>query len=140
MNNGIARTPAERAAFAALNAHHLDEAEQRFTALLAADPNNGRLAAGMGFLRMEQKNFSGAIGYLVQAEKNGYKVTTVETALTTSRFWLTLGEGTQALDENQLDLAATRFRAALAMNSRSADALDGLAGVYTCLLYTSRCV
>jgi len=130
-NNGIARTPAERAAFAALNAHHLDEAEQRFTALLAADPNNGRLAAGMGFLRMEQKNFSGAIGYLVQAEKNGYKVTTVETALTTSCFWLTLGEGTQALDENQLDLAATKFRAALAMNSRSADALDGLAGVYT---------
>ncbi|MDR3798051.1 MAG: cellulose synthase subunit BcsC-related outer membrane protein [Terracidiphilus sp.] len=131
MNTGIARTPAERAAFAALNAHRIDEAEQRFTALLAADPNNGRLAAGMGFLRMQQKNFSGAIGYLVQAEKNGHKVTTVETALATSRFWLTLGEGTQALDENQLDLAATKFRAALEMNPRSADALDGLAGVYT---------
>ena len=32
MNSGIARTPAERAAFAALNAHRLDEAEKRFTA------------------------------------------------------------------------------------------------------------
>ena len=131
MNNGIARTPAERAAFAALNAHRLDEAEQRFTALLAAEPNNGRLAAGMGFLRMQQKNFGSAISYLVQAEKNGYKVQTVETALSTSRFWLTMGEGTQALDENQLDLAAIRFRAALDMNPRSADALNGLAGVYT---------
>jgi tetratricopeptide (TPR) repeat protein len=131
MNNGIARTPQERAAFAALNAHHLDEAEQRFTALLAADPENGRLAAGMGFLRMQQKNFSGAMSYLVQAEKNGYKVQIVETALATSRFWFTMGEGTQALDANQLDLAATKFRAALDMNPRSADALNGLAGVYT---------
>ena len=131
MNNGIARTPQERAAFAALNAHRLDEAEQRFTALLATDPNNARLAAGMGFLRMQQKNFAGAISYLVQAEKNGYKVNTVETALASSRFWFTMGEGTQALEENQLDLAATKFRAALAMNPRSVDALDGLAGVYT---------
>jgi tetratricopeptide (TPR) repeat protein len=130
-NNGIARTPAERAAFVALNAHRLDEAEQRFTALLATDPNNGRLAAGMGFLRMQQKNFSGAMSYLMRAEKNGYKVSTVETALATSHFWFTMGEGTQALDENQLDLAATKFRAALEMNPRSPDALSGLAGVYT---------
>ena len=36
MNSGIARTPQERAAFAALNAHRLDEAEKRFTDLLAA--------------------------------------------------------------------------------------------------------
>jgi tetratricopeptide (TPR) repeat protein len=131
MNNGIARTPDERAAFAALNAHRLGEAEQRFTALLAADPKNGRLAAGMGFLCMQQKNFASAISYLLQAEQNGYKVKTVETALATSRFWLTMGEGTQALDANQLDLAATKFRAALDMNPRSADALNGLAGVYT---------
>ncbi len=131
MNNGIARTPDERAAFAALNAHRLDEAEQRFTALLAADPNNGRLAAGMGFLRMQQENFGGAISYLVQAEQDGYKARTVESALATSRFWFTMGEGTQALDENRLDLAVTKFRAALDMNPRSADALNGLAGVYT---------
>ena len=130
MNSGIARTPEERAAFAALNAHRLDEAEQRFTALLAADPNNGRLAAGMGFLRMQQKNFGGAVSYLTQAEQNGYKVKTVETALATSRFWFTMGEGTDALNENQLDLAATKFRAALELNPRSPDALNGLAGVY----------
>ena len=131
MNNGIARTPEERAAFAALNAHRLDEAERRFTALLSADPSNGRLAAGMGFLRMQQKNFGGAISYLTQAEQNGYKAQTVETALATSRFWFTMGEGTQALEANQLDEAAAQFRAALALNPHRADALNGLAGVYT---------
>jgi tetratricopeptide (TPR) repeat protein len=131
MNSGIARTPAERAAFAALNAHRLDEAERRFTTLLSAEPNNGRLAAGMGFLRMRQKNFAGAISYLEQAERNGYKVNTVENALASSRFWFTMDEATQALNANQLDLAIDKFRLALDMNPRSADALNGLAGAYT---------
>lgn len=131
MNSGIARTPAERAAFAALNAHRLDEAERRFTTLLAADPNNGRLAAGMGFLRMRQRNFAGAISYLEQAERNGYKVKTVENALATSRFWFSMGEATNALNANHLDLAVDKFRSALDMSPRSIDALNGLAGAYT---------
>ena len=92
MKSGIARTPEEKAAFAALNAHRLDEAQNRFTALLDQDPNNGRLAAGMGFLRMQQKNFGGAISYLTQAEQNGYKTRVVEDGLVTSRFWYTMGE------------------------------------------------
>ncbi len=131
MNSGIARTPQERAAFAALNAHRLDEAEKRFTDLLQQEPDNGRMAAGMGFLRMQQKNFGGAISYLTQAEQNGYKAQTVEAALATSRFWYTMEEATQAFDQNQFDVAATKFRAALDMKPRSPEALNGLAGLYT---------
>jgi len=131
MNSGIARTAPERDAFAALNAHHLDEAEQRFTILLAQDPNNGRVAAGMGFLRMQQQNFGGAISYLTQAEQDGYKARPVVTALETSRFWYTMGEATQAFNQNQLNLAAAKYHAALAMRPRSPEALIGLAGLYT---------
>jgi tetratricopeptide (TPR) repeat protein len=131
MNFGIARTPAEREAFAALNAHRLDEAQARFTALLQKEPNNGRVAAGMGFLRMQQKNFGGAISYLTQAKQNGYKAKTVDDALATSRFWYTMSEASQAFQENQLNLAATKYRAALAMNPKSPEALNGLAGLLT---------
>jgi tetratricopeptide (TPR) repeat protein len=131
MNSGIARTPAERAAFAALNAHRLDEAQTRFDELLRKEPNNGRVAAGMGFLRMEQRNFGAAISYLTQAEQSGYKVRSVENALATSRFWYTMAAATQAFKENKLDVAATDYKAALVMNPRSADALNGLAGVLT---------
>jgi len=131
MNSGIARTPAERAAFAALNRHRLDEAQTRFTALLRREPGNGRVAAGMGFLRMQQKNFGDAIRYLNQAEQNGYKVRIVERALETSRFWYTMSEATQAFDGNRLDVAAAKYKAALVMNPRSADALNGLAGLLT---------
>jgi cellulose synthase operon protein C len=131
MNSGIARTPEERAAFAALNAKHLDEAQKLFTALLEKDPNNGRVAAGMGFLRMQQQNFGGAVSYLTQAEQNGYKSATVENALATSRFWYTMGEASQAFDANQLDVAAQKYKDALAMSPKSPEALNGLAGLYT---------
>ncbi len=131
MNSGIARTPEERAAFAALNAHRLDDAQTRFTALLEADPNNSRAAAGMGFLRMQQKNFGAAISFLSQAEQNGYKAKNIDSALATSRFWYTMGEAQQALDENDLMTATVKYRAAVAMNARSVDALNGLAGTLT---------
>ncbi len=129
MNSGIARTPEERAAFAALNAHKLEDAQARFTELLQKEPTNGRAAAGMGFVRMQQNNFAGAISYLTQAEQNGFRDATVENALATSRFWYTMGEASQAFDENQFDVAATKYKDALAMRPRSHEALSGLAGL-----------
>jgi tetratricopeptide (TPR) repeat protein len=130
MNSGIARTPAEKAAFAALNAHKLEDAQARFSAILEQEPKNGRAAAGLGFLRMQQSNFGGAISYLTQAEQNGYKDRAVEDALATSRFWYTMGEASQAFDENQFDVAAAKYKAALGMRPRSPEALNGLAGLY----------
>jgi tetratricopeptide (TPR) repeat protein len=42
-----------------------------------------------------------------------------------------MGEASQAFDENQLDVAAAKYRAALAMRPRSPEALNGLAGLLT---------
>ena len=129
MNNGIAKTPAERAAFDAMNRHKLDEAEKRFTDLLAADPQNGRMAAGMGFLRMQQNNFGAAIGYLNQAKQNGYTSKIVDDALATSHFWYTMSQASQAFQDNQLDVAEAKYREALGMRPKSPEALNGLAGL-----------
>jgi len=126
---GPPRNPEEAAAYAALNAHKLDEAQARFTELLQKEPNNGRAAAGMGFLRMQQGNFGGAISFLTQAEQNGFKQRTVDDALATSRFWFTMGEASTAFDANQYDVAEQKYRAALAMRPKSPDALNGLAGL-----------
>jgi cellulose synthase operon protein C len=129
MNSGIARTPAERAAFASLNGHRLEEAQTRFTELLEKDPTNGRASAGMGFLRMQQNNFAGAISYLTQAQQNGFNTATVQNALATSRFWYTMGEASQAFDQNEAELAAAKYKEALAMRPRSREALSGMAGL-----------
>jgi tetratricopeptide (TPR) repeat protein len=131
MNSGIARTPAEKAAFAALNSHHLPEAEARFQAMLDKDEKDSRAAAGMGFLRMQQNNFAAAISYLEQAEQNGFRDHAVAEGLATSRFWFTMGEASAAFDANQLDVAGQKYRAALAMRPHSLEGLNGLAGVYT---------
>ena len=130
MNSGMARTPDERAAYADLNAKRLDDAEKRFLAILQKDPKNGSAQAGMGFVDMQKQNFGGAVSYLSQAEQNGAKTAAVENALATSRFWFTMGEASQAFDANQLDVAAAKYRTALASQPKSPEALNGLAGVY----------
>jgi tetratricopeptide (TPR) repeat protein len=79
---------------------------------------------------MRQNNFSAAISFLTQAQQNGYKDRAVEDALATSRFWYTMGEASQAFDANQFELAAEKYKAALAMRPKSEEALNGLAGLY----------
>ena len=130
MNSGIARTPEEKAAFAALNGHRLAEAEERFQAMIAADDKNARAYAGMGFLRMQQSNFGEAITYLVKSEENGYRDHSVVEGLSTSRFWYTMGEASLSFDLNQIDVATEKYKAALEMRPRSPEALNGLAGIY----------
>jgi tetratricopeptide (TPR) repeat protein len=129
MNSGIARTPAERVAFADLNAHHLDEAEKRFIVILNEEPNNGRVAAGMGLLRMQQNNFADAITFLERAEANGFKEKTVEDSLAASHFWIVMGEASRAFNANQFDVADKKYREALNMRPHSPEALNGLAGL-----------
>jgi len=129
MNSGIARTPAERAAFAALNNKRLDEAEKRFTDLLSAEPSNGRAEAGMGLLRMQQNNFPDAIASLEKAQANGIKDRTVEDGLKVSHFWLTMGEASQASKQNQFEQTTVKYREALVLRPGSPEALNGLAGV-----------
>jgi tetratricopeptide (TPR) repeat protein len=131
LNSGMGRTPAERAAFAALDAHHLDEAQQRFTAILNEEPSDGRAAAGMGFLRIEQKNLADAVNYLTRAEASGFKERSVEDALAASRFSLLMGQATEAVNANQFDAAGAKFREALELRPRSPGALNGLAGLLT---------
>jgi tetratricopeptide (TPR) repeat protein len=131
MNAGIARTPEEKAAFGALNAHKLTEAESRFQAMLNKNSTDARAAAGMGFLRMQQNNFAAAISFLSQAEQNGFRDHSVVEGLATSRFWYTMGQASLSFDVNQLDVAAEKYKAALEMRPRSPEALNGLAGVYT---------
>ena len=42
-----------------------------------------------------------------------------------------MGEASQAFDENQFDVAAAKYQAALAMRPRSPEALNGMAGLLT---------
>jgi cellulose synthase operon protein C len=118
----------EQEAYKALNAKRLDEAETRFKAILASDPQNARALAGMGYVRMQQSNFGGAISFLEQAKQNGARDAGLETALESARFYYIMGEGSIALNENDLTTAEQKYQTALTMRPNSTEALEGLGG------------
>ena len=122
------RSAEEQAAYAALNAHHVDDAEARFKALLAKNPQSWQALAGLGYVRMQQSNFGGAISYLEQAQQDGSKDPAVGKALEDSRFYFTMQSATAALNENDLVTAQTQFQAALRMRPVDGTALEGLGG------------
>jgi cellulose synthase operon protein C len=118
----------EQAAYAALNAKRLDEAETRFKAILAEDPENARALAGMGYVRMQQSNFTGAISFLEQAKHNGARDVGLDKALESANFYYLMSQGAAALTANDLTTAEQQYRAAVALRPASAEALDGLGG------------
>ncbi len=118
----------ERAAYAALNAKRYAEADSRFSALLAKNPRDGRALAGMGYVRMNQHNFGGAISFFEQARQDGATDPALDRNLQTARFFLVLGEGRTALDDNDLTTAESRYRQALQLRPNSPEAFQGLAG------------
>ncbi len=124
----IARNAQEQEAYNALNAKRLDDAELRFKAILGSEPQNPRALAGMGYVRMQQSNFGGAISFLEQAKQYGARDAGLDTALETARFWFTMGEGSVALNENDLTTAEQKYQTALAMRPNSTEALEGLGG------------
>jgi tetratricopeptide (TPR) repeat protein len=123
-----ARSLEEQEAYNSLNAKRLDDAELRFKAILANNPQNPRALAGMGYVRMQQSNFGSAISFLEQAKQYGSRDAGVDTALETARFYSTLSDATTALNENDLTTAEQQFQAALAMRPSSPEALEGLGG------------
>jgi len=118
----------EQEAYKALNAKRLDEAETRFKAILASEPQNARALAGMGYVRMQQANFGGAISFLEQAKQDGARDAGLDAALENARFYYVMGEGSIALNENDLTTAEQKYQAALAMRPNSTEALEGLGG------------
>jgi len=118
----------EQAAYNALNAKNLPEAELRFKDLLAADPQDARALAGMGYVRMQQSNFGGAISFLEQAKQYGARDTGLDSALESAHFYTLMSQGATALNEDDLTTAEQQYRSALAIRPTSPEALEGLGG------------
>ncbi len=116
----------ETAAYAALNRKQFTEAEERFKALLAKNPDNPRALAGMGYVRMNEQNFGGAISFLEQAKQDG--ATGLDANLNTSRYYYLIQEGGTALNENDLTTAEQQYRQALSLRPSGTEAMQGLGG------------
>jgi Flp pilus assembly protein TadD len=117
----------EEAAYQALNAKRIPEAETRFKTILAKHPGDASALAGMGYVRLQQANFMGAVSYLEQAKQKRPNDQAVTDALGAARFHFILSEGDKSLDAGDLATAEKRYRSALELRRDSAEALTGLA-------------
>jgi len=118
----------ERAGYNALNAKNLAEAEARFNTVLAGDSKNVSALAGMGYVRMQQSDFGGAISFLERARQNGARDKGLDATLKDARFRLIMDKGSTALKEKDLTTAQQQYCAALVMRPSNPDALEGLSG------------
>lgn len=116
----------EEAAYQALHAKRTAEAEAGFRAILKRQPNDASALAGMGYVRMQQENYTAAIGFLERAKQKRPRDQAVSDALETARFRFVLSEGDRALAAGDTATAEKRFRAALELQRTSAEALAGL--------------
>jgi tetratricopeptide (TPR) repeat protein len=124
----IARSAEEKAAYAALNAHHNEDAEARFKAILAKQPQDWQALAGLGYIRMNQTNFGGAVSFFEQARQDGAKDAAMEKALADSKFYYAMQQATKALDNGDLVGAQQQFNAAVRMRPGDSSALLALGG------------
>ncbi|MGH9628565.1 MAG: cellulose synthase subunit BcsC-related outer membrane protein [Bryobacteraceae bacterium] len=125
---GLAQGPEEQLAYNSLNAGDLKEAESRFKAVLETSPQSVGALAGLGFVRMKQKDFAAALKHLESAKALAPQNKIILEAIETSQFWKQMNAAAAAFTGDRLAEARSFYNNALAMQPGSVEALQGLAG------------
>jgi hypothetical protein len=107
-------------------AKRIPSAEDRFQALLAEQPGNPDALAGMGSVRLQQRNFLGAISYLEPAQQTQPQDRALSAKLDAARFLFFISEGHHSLVSNELTAAEKRYISALELRPNSRAAYLGL--------------
>jgi tetratricopeptide (TPR) repeat protein len=109
-----------------LTAKQIADIETRVRAVLARQPGNPAALTAMGSVRLQQRNFPAAIGYLEQARQIQPGNKAVAAKLDTARFRFYMDEGHRSLASNQLSAAERRYLSALELHPDSRQAFLGL--------------
>ncbi len=117
-------------AYEALSKGDLQQAQHLFESLLTIPAQRAKALAGLGYVEMQQKNFSAAKEHFEQAESAGYHAPELTTSLVDARYWKAMQEGNRALDNDEFPHAISAFDEAHAIKPSGSEALQGLAGVW----------
>ena len=121
-------SPLEDEGYKALTAGDLDQATQKFTALLAVPELAGHAQAGLGYVSMQQQNFSVAVSLFEKAKAAGVRTAGIEKALTEARYWSAMAQGNAALKAGDPATAAASYSRARQMQPRRAESVEALGG------------
>jgi tetratricopeptide (TPR) repeat protein len=124
------QSPREGEGYQALHASKLKEAADDFSAALRTAPRSASALAGLGFVRLKQQDFAGAIPLFEQAIALQPKDKSVAQALSTAKFWSHMKKGGEYLNASRTSDAVQEFKLALDLRPQSTDAARALAGSY----------
>ncbi|MEQ1917289.1 MAG: cellulose synthase subunit BcsC-related outer membrane protein [Gallionella sp.] len=104
---------ARQSGFRSLNQGDLEQAEARFTTILAKHPHDPDALGGMGLIRLRQESFAPAIDYFDQAKRYDRHGRRWTQARNSARYWLLVQQANVARDagdigETERDLQSAR--------------------------------
>ncbi|WP_250453685.1 cellulose synthase subunit BcsC-related outer membrane protein [Caballeronia sp. ATUFL_M2_KS44] len=101
--------------FAALDRGDLVAAQARFSAVLAANPNDGDALGGLGVVALKQERFAEARTYLERASRAG-NAARWKDALTSATYWTYTSDAIGARSNGEIAKAKALFERAIAVN------------------------
>src|SRR5262249_16002439 len=105
----------------------LEDAGARFSQVMTQMPGNVQATAGLGYVRLNRKQFAEAASLLGQARSLAPNRPDIDEAYRSARFWGLMNDGADALAKGRGDAALTAYRQALEFNPGAKDAMMGLA-------------
>jgi tetratricopeptide (TPR) repeat protein len=115
--------------FKALRSKDMETAAASFNKVLRQSPNDVNAITGLGYVRLNEKSFSEALGLFDRARALAPQRQDVRDGYDAARFWLAIGRGTAAQQQDQTDAALMAYKEALSLRPKDNGALLGMANV-----------
>lgn len=113
--------------FKALKSKHPEQAAAEFKAVLQQSPNNPDALIGLGYARLNEKQFNEAFNLFSRARKIAPQRQDARDGYDSARFWLAMQRGADAQQQKQAAAAALAFQDALSMRPFDIGAMLGVA-------------
>jgi len=122
------QSPMEASGYAALKAGNLKGAAEHFEAALHGNGSSVTALLGLGYVRMQERNFAAARELFERARTAAPENKEVAEALSGARFWALMGDGTRAMQTKRVADAQSIYEEALKIRPNYPHALRGLSG------------
>lgn len=113
--------------FKALQNKNLDAAAARFNEVLRQSPGDVNAITGLGYVRLNQKQFSEALSLFDRARALAPQKQDARDGYETAKFWLAMERGEAAQHSNQPDAAIAAYQEALGLRPLDTGAQLGIA-------------
>ena len=113
--------------FKALRSKDMETAAASFNKVLRQSPKDVNAITGLGYVRLNEKNFSEALSLFDRARVSAPQRQDVRDGYDAARFWLAIERGTAAQKQDQTDTAILAYKEALTLRPKDNEALLGMA-------------